>query len=213
MRNYDIFVAKTLNYNIFVAKIYDYALIDSFWGYPRFIDSPTSYATLLGCDSAMYGLQQCFTKQTLDFWHSHLNYAICNCCKTALLENNSRMCGSNIYAQIQLEPILCIFCNFQIEGLLKWFSADIILKELYQKLRAKVNRPEIAFLWLLQRMKPICLQFYFQYRRCNHTVFTTIWYCNQVQFVRAGAKWKNGNKSVFFLWSESVLRASCPRKR
>ena len=46
-RNYDIFVAKTRNYDIFVAKIYDYALIDSFWGFPRFIDSPTSYATLL----------------------------------------------------------------------------------------------------------------------------------------------------------------------
>ena len=46
MRNYDIFVAKTLNYDIFVAKIYDYALIDSFWGFPRFIDSPTGYATL-----------------------------------------------------------------------------------------------------------------------------------------------------------------------
>ena len=35
------------NYDIFVAKIYDYALIDSFWGFPRFIDSPTSYATLV----------------------------------------------------------------------------------------------------------------------------------------------------------------------
>ena len=45
-RNYDIFVAKTRNYDIFVAKIYDYALIDSFWGFHRFIDSPTSYATL-----------------------------------------------------------------------------------------------------------------------------------------------------------------------
>ena len=43
----DIFVAKTRNYDIFVAKIYDYALIDSFWGFPRFIDSPTSYATLM----------------------------------------------------------------------------------------------------------------------------------------------------------------------
>ena len=42
-----IFVAKTRNYDIFVAKIYDYALIDSFWGFPRFIDSPTSYATLV----------------------------------------------------------------------------------------------------------------------------------------------------------------------
>ena len=42
-----IFVAKTRNYDIFVAKIYDYALIDSFWGFPRFINSPTSYATLL----------------------------------------------------------------------------------------------------------------------------------------------------------------------
>ena len=41
-----IFVAKTRNYDIFVAKIYDYALIDSFWGFRRFIDSPTSYATL-----------------------------------------------------------------------------------------------------------------------------------------------------------------------
>ena len=56
----------------------------------------------------MHGLKERFTKQTLDFWHSHLNYAICNCCNTALLENNSRMCGSNIYAPIQLEPILCI---------------------------------------------------------------------------------------------------------
>ena len=46
MRNYDIFVAKTRSYDISVAKIYDYALIDSFWGFPRFIDSPTSYATL-----------------------------------------------------------------------------------------------------------------------------------------------------------------------
>ena len=34
------------NYDIFVAKIYDYAAIDSFRGFPRFIDSPTSYATL-----------------------------------------------------------------------------------------------------------------------------------------------------------------------
>ena len=33
-------------YDIFVAKIYDCALIDSFWGFPRLIDSPTSYATL-----------------------------------------------------------------------------------------------------------------------------------------------------------------------
>ena len=30
-----------------MAKIYDHALIDSFWGFPRFIDSPTSYATLI----------------------------------------------------------------------------------------------------------------------------------------------------------------------
>ena len=44
--NYDIFVAKARNYAIFVAKIYDYALIDSFWGFPRILDSPTSYATL-----------------------------------------------------------------------------------------------------------------------------------------------------------------------
>ena len=43
---YNIFVAKTRNYDIFVAKIYDYALIDSFWGFPRILDSPTSYATL-----------------------------------------------------------------------------------------------------------------------------------------------------------------------
>ena len=48
--NTPIFVAKTRNYDIFVAKIYDYALIDSFWGFPRFIDSPTSYATLLYTD-------------------------------------------------------------------------------------------------------------------------------------------------------------------
>ena len=41
-----IFVAKTRIYDIFVAKIYDYAPIDNFWGFPRFIDSPTSYATL-----------------------------------------------------------------------------------------------------------------------------------------------------------------------
>ena len=34
------------NYDIFVGKIYDYALIDTFSGFPRFIDSPTSYATL-----------------------------------------------------------------------------------------------------------------------------------------------------------------------
>ena len=42
-----IFVAKPRNYDIFVAKIYDYALVDSFRGFPRFIDSPTSYATLM----------------------------------------------------------------------------------------------------------------------------------------------------------------------
>ena len=42
-----IFVAKTRNYDIFVAKIYDYLLIDSFWGFPGFIDSPASYATLV----------------------------------------------------------------------------------------------------------------------------------------------------------------------
>ena len=41
-----IFVAKTRNYDIFVAKTYDYALIDSFRGFPRLIDSPTNYATL-----------------------------------------------------------------------------------------------------------------------------------------------------------------------
>ena len=35
------------NYDIFVAKIHDYALIDSFWGFPGFIDSLTSYATLV----------------------------------------------------------------------------------------------------------------------------------------------------------------------
>ena len=64
----------------------------------------------------MHGLQERFTKQALDFWHSHLNYANCNCCKTALLENNSRMCGSNIYASIQLEPILCIiFAIFRLK--------------------------------------------------------------------------------------------------
>ena len=34
------------SYDIFVAKIYDYVLIDSFWGFPGFIDSLTSYATL-----------------------------------------------------------------------------------------------------------------------------------------------------------------------
>ena len=42
------FVAKTRNYDIFVAKIYDYLLIDSYWGFPGLIDSPTSYATLYG---------------------------------------------------------------------------------------------------------------------------------------------------------------------
>ena len=42
-----IVVAKTLSYGIFVAKIYDYALIDSFWGSAGFLDSPTSYATLV----------------------------------------------------------------------------------------------------------------------------------------------------------------------
>ena len=41
-----ILVAKTRIYDIFVAKIYDYALIDSFWVFPRFFDSPTSYVTL-----------------------------------------------------------------------------------------------------------------------------------------------------------------------
>ena len=46
-RNYDIFVAKARNYAIFVAKIYDYALIDSFWESAGFLDSPTSYATLV----------------------------------------------------------------------------------------------------------------------------------------------------------------------
>ena len=35
------------NYDIFVAKIYEYALIDSFGGFPGFIDCLTSYATLL----------------------------------------------------------------------------------------------------------------------------------------------------------------------
>ena len=34
-------------YFIFVAKIYDYALIDNFGGFPRRIDSPTNYSTLL----------------------------------------------------------------------------------------------------------------------------------------------------------------------
>ena len=34
-------------YDIFVAKIYDYALIDSFGGFPGFIDSLTIYATLI----------------------------------------------------------------------------------------------------------------------------------------------------------------------
>ena len=43
-----IFVAKTRNYNIFVAQIYDSALIDNFWGFAGLIDSPTSYATLIG---------------------------------------------------------------------------------------------------------------------------------------------------------------------
>ena len=38
---------KARNYGIFVTKIYDYALFDSFWGSAGFIDSPTSYATLL----------------------------------------------------------------------------------------------------------------------------------------------------------------------
>ena len=38
------------NYDIFVAKIYDYAFIDSFGGFPGFIDSLTSYATLPSAD-------------------------------------------------------------------------------------------------------------------------------------------------------------------
>ena len=48
------FVAKTRNYDIFVAKIYDYTLIDSFWGFPGFIDSLTSYATLFWSDSESF---------------------------------------------------------------------------------------------------------------------------------------------------------------
>ena len=40
-------MSQKRNYDIFVAKIYDYALIDSFWGFPGFIDSPTSYTTLV----------------------------------------------------------------------------------------------------------------------------------------------------------------------
>ena len=51
-----IFVAKTRNYDIFVTKIYDYALIDSFWGFPRFIDSPTSYATLVTVNGTRWAL-------------------------------------------------------------------------------------------------------------------------------------------------------------
>ena len=42
-----IFLTNIRNYDIFVAKIYDYALINSFLGFPRLIDSPTSYATLI----------------------------------------------------------------------------------------------------------------------------------------------------------------------
>ena len=47
-----IYVAKTRNYDMFVAKIYDYAHIDSIWGFPGFIDSPASYATL--CSGPQY---------------------------------------------------------------------------------------------------------------------------------------------------------------
>ena len=38
------------NYDILVTKIYYYALIDSFGGFPGFIDSLTSYATLVKRD-------------------------------------------------------------------------------------------------------------------------------------------------------------------
>ena len=62
-----IYVAKTRNYDIFVAKIYDYALIDSFWGFPWFIDSPTSYATLSETKSNLTSLQ---TRWSLRLLHS-----------------------------------------------------------------------------------------------------------------------------------------------
>ena len=60
------------NYDIFVAKIYDYALIDSFWGFPGFIDSLTSYATLVlhggqHCLYLVWVLLQWFSKQSKHF--------------------------------------------------------------------------------------------------------------------------------------------------
>ena len=45
----------TFSYGSFVAKIYDYALSDSFWGSAGFLDSLTSYATLVCCFKS-----QCF---------------------------------------------------------------------------------------------------------------------------------------------------------
>ena len=50
--------------DIFVAKIYDYALIESFLGFPRFIDSPTSYATLFWCDAGQTKAVSSQHKQT-----------------------------------------------------------------------------------------------------------------------------------------------------
>ena len=45
----------TRNYNIFIAKIYDYLLINNFWGFAGLIDSPTSYATLIGGTGSKWG--------------------------------------------------------------------------------------------------------------------------------------------------------------
>ena len=53
--------------DIFVAKIYDYALINSFWGFPRFIDSPTSYATLLLC-YIKFSVLEAFEYRQLSFY-------------------------------------------------------------------------------------------------------------------------------------------------
>ena len=52
--------------DIFVAKIYDYALIDSFLGFPRFIDSPTSYATLQEGQEFVTELPQYLSPKILD---------------------------------------------------------------------------------------------------------------------------------------------------
>ena len=51
-----IFVAKTRSYDIFFAEIYDYVLIDSFRGSAGFLDSPTSYVTLVNTKFAQKNL-------------------------------------------------------------------------------------------------------------------------------------------------------------